>query len=121
VARRLVDRPPDVLVGLRAEGLVEASPASSPLTFAARVEITEELGSEILAYLRVDGLDVDEHLGERPVGLGGTVIARLGARSSIQPDARIDVSIDAGELHLFDASTGRSLLRRDAPVASAHP
>ncbi|MDO3413131.1 sn-glycerol-3-phosphate ABC transporter ATP-binding protein UgpC [Saccharibacillus sp. CPCC 101409] len=81
----------DVILGLRPEDIheepvfLEASPNT---IFAANVEVTENLGHEMLLYLS---------------GLGGdTTIARVDGRSSVREGSQIRLAIDMNKVHVFD-------------------
>jgi multiple sugar transport system ATP-binding protein len=113
---RLLARPDTVVVGLRPEDIVPAGPGGESLP--AEVAITEQLGPETIAYLRIPGVDVIEDLGERPVGLSGTVSTRLEGSSDVRPGSRCDVAVRAERLHLYDPATGDSLL--GAPQLARH-
>jgi ABC-type sugar transport system ATPase subunit len=99
-------RPRDVVVGLRPEEFHEGR---GP-TVKARVEVTEQLGPETLAYFRVDGFDVLE-VGERPVELAGPLWARLEPQTSAAPGRPTELGINVDRIHLFDTVTGESLLK----------
>jgi ABC-type sugar transport system ATPase subunit len=76
----------------------------------ADVEITEQLGPETIAYVRVPGLQTVE-LGERPVELAGALAVRLDPRTFARPGASLELAVDLEQVHLFDVETGASLLR----------
>jgi multiple sugar transport system ATP-binding protein len=101
----------DVLMGLRPEEFEDASlhPDGTRTIVPAEVEITEQLGPETLAYVRVEGIEVVE-LGDRPVELAGALSARLDPRTRATAAQRIELAIDPAGLHLFDLETGDSLL-----------
>jgi multiple sugar transport system ATP-binding protein len=101
----------DVLMGLRPEEFEDASlhPDGTRTIVPAEVEITEQLGPETLAYVRVEGIDVVE-LGDRPVELAGALSARLDPRTRATAGQRIELAIDPDGLHLFDLESGESLL-----------
>ncbi len=109
--RRIGDGPSQVLVGLRPEALEDARVAglAGDASLPAEVEVTEQLGPETLAYVRIPGVEAVE-LGERPVELAGALVARLDPRSPAEPGARLRLAVDLSQLHLFDPETGRSLL-----------
>jgi multiple sugar transport system ATP-binding protein len=110
--RRLLRREAgDVLMGLRPEEFEDASlhrDGGHPIV-PAEVEITEQLGPETLAYVRVDGIEVVE-LGDRPVELAGALSARLDPRTGAAPGQRLELAIDPAGVHLFDLESGESLL-----------
>jgi multiple sugar transport system ATP-binding protein len=109
---RLDDEPGNVLVGLRPEALSDAllAGADPDHVLTAKVEITEQLGPETLAYVQVEGLET-LGLGERPVELAGTLAARLDPRTQARAGESIELAIDLEQLHLFDGPSGVSLLR----------
>jgi multiple sugar transport system ATP-binding protein len=79
-----------VILGVRPEHLVpgEGAPGTS---FDARVEVVEQLGSEILLETRV--------------GSHSVTIARVAAETPIARDDQIRVSAQPGRLHFFDPET----------------
>jgi multiple sugar transport system ATP-binding protein len=101
----------DVLMGLRPEEFEDAGlhHDGTRTIVPAEVEITEQLGPETLAYVRVEGIEVVE-LGDRPVELAGALSARLDPRTRAAAAQRIDLAIDPAGLHLFDLESGESLL-----------
>jgi multiple sugar transport system ATP-binding protein len=111
VATRLKRREGAVLAGLRPEHFQDARLRAEDggATLPADVEITEQLGPETYAYLRVPGLEAAE-VGERPLELEGAFAARLDARSRAAPGERLEVSVDLEGLHLFDPVDGSALL-----------
>jgi multiple sugar transport system ATP-binding protein len=112
VAARLEQRDGEVLAGLRPEHFQDARlrQHDGGAKLSADVEITEQLGPETYAYLRVPGLEAAQ-VGERPLELEGAFAARLDARSSAAPGERLEVSVDLEGLHLFDRASGVSILR----------
>jgi len=88
-------RPEDVLLH------VEGSPPDAPV---GRVTVVESLGPETIVTL------------ETTVG---DVTARVLGMLPIDFDAQIPFSFDAARLHLFDATTGESVLRPGASTSSA--
>ena len=111
---RLADIPSEVLVGVRPEAFEDARFAAgdSQATFPADVEVTEQLGPEILAYVRIPGMEAVE-LDERPVELAGALAARLDPRAPAEPGRRLELVLDTDQIHLFDPESGRSLLAQE--------
>jgi multiple sugar transport system ATP-binding protein len=106
VRARLEGSPAQVLVGIRPEDLgLDGGGGTLP----AEVEITEQLGPETFAYVRVDGLDAVE-VGERPIELAGALAARLDPRAGVVPGQRLELAVNLEALHLFDAASGHSVL-----------
>jgi multiple sugar transport system ATP-binding protein len=111
VGARLDRREGEVLAGLRPEHFQDARlrQDDGDATLPADVEITEQLGPETYAYLRIPGLEAAE-VGERPLELEGAFAARLDARSRAAPGERLEVSVDLEGLHLFDRASGAAIL-----------
>jgi len=79
-----------VVMGVRPEHLAvgEGAPGSS---FDARVEVVEQLGSEILLETRV--------------GTDSLTVARVPAEMKVAPGDQVRISAQPGRLHFFDAAT----------------
>jgi multiple sugar transport system ATP-binding protein len=82
------------LFGLRPEHLSEASAASAPQTFEARVELVEPMGMDTLVYLSLGGAQV---------------CARVGAAFAARAGARLQFAADTKHMHLIDEATGKVL------------
>jgi len=79
-----------VILGMRPEHLVLGDGAPG-LGFDARVEVVEQLGSEILLETRVGGASV--------------TAARVPAETAIARGDQVRLSAQAGRLHFFDPET----------------
>jgi multiple sugar transport system ATP-binding protein len=79
-----------VVMGMRPEHLAlgDGAPGSS---FDARVEVVEQLGSEILLETRV--------------GADSITVARVPAETKIAPGDQVRISAPSGRLHFFDPGT----------------
>jgi multiple sugar transport system ATP-binding protein len=112
VAARAGRREGRVLAGFRPEHLQDARFSTWPDAPAvpAEVEITEQLGAETYAYVRLEGVEAAE-VGERPLELAGAFAARLDARSPVQPGERVTLAADLSGIQLFDEADGTALLR----------
>jgi len=113
VRAALRDAPQDLLVGLRPEEFADPRLSSHDglAVLPAEIEVTEQLGPETYAYFRVPGLDVVE-IGERSVELAGALSARLDPRTSAEPGQRLDLTVNLARIHLFDPTSGSSVLAR---------
>jgi multiple sugar transport system ATP-binding protein len=101
----------EVLLGLRPEHFADpalAEPRGRPLV-TARIEVTEQLGPETVAYFRLEGVRAEE-IGERPVELAGALAARLDPRTSVEPGQTVELVADLQHAQIFDVETGRTLL-----------
>jgi multiple sugar transport system ATP-binding protein len=114
---RLTRRAEDVVVGLRPEDLVIAASAGD--SFPATVAVTEQLGPETLAFVRIPDLDVVEEGADRPAGLAATIGVRLEGTSDVRPERTIELAARADRVQLFDSETGESLLRPPADTRLA--
>jgi multiple sugar transport system ATP-binding protein len=118
-------RPPagttGVVLGIRPEAFQDdaLAPAALP-RLDVRVEVTEELGSEVHAFFGVDAAAVPAGVrdGEDEAGLlgGGRAlfVARLDARARPRAGEPLTLAVDPSRLHFFDPVTGASLLDRPA-------
>ena len=109
--RERLGRADDVLVGLRPEAFADARLAATNgrPRLDSVVEITEQLGPETLAYVRIAGLETLE-LGERPVELAGALATRLDPRTAARPGQHLELVVDLEQVHVFEPASGRSLL-----------
>ena len=111
---QLAGRAGDVIVGLRPEDIRPAQGDAE--SFDAEVVITEQLGPEVLAYLRPDGMRIasavpgsaEEH--DESADLRGTLVARLPGDARVTPGQHLSVTPNLQSLNLFDAESGDSLL-----------
>ena len=109
----LAGRAGGVLVGLRPEDIRRAG--SDAEGFGAEVVVTEQLGPEVLAYLRVDGIaaasSVPGTVEERDesADLRGTLVARLPGDARLSAGERLHVALNVDGLNIFDAASGHSL------------
>jgi multiple sugar transport system ATP-binding protein len=111
--RSVAGRSGDVLVGLRPEDFALARNGAG---LAAEIQITEQLGPEMLAHFRVDGLRVAHPearrrivAGDESPALGDTLIGRFAPNAPIAAGDRVSVVIERERMQLFDATTGESL------------
>src|ERR1700751_5118754 len=105
-----------VIAGLRPEHFEDASlvaDRSRGVTFKARIDVLESMGSEFYAYFVVEAeqvssreleeLAADAGGADLPTAEGGTQItARLGAESRVQQGAEVELWFDSTHLQLFD-------------------
>jgi multiple sugar transport system ATP-binding protein len=109
-----------VVVGIRPEDMQDGSLTEVDPTrkLSATVDITEALGSEVMAYFGVDAQQVFSDGAKREDGeelksigadAGSTFVASFNARSRVRPGDRIEVAVDTTRLHFFDATSGERL------------
>ncbi|MDX6671920.1 MAG: multiple sugar transport system ATP-binding protein [Solirubrobacteraceae bacterium] len=116
----------NVIAGLRPEDFEDAALVGDQrdrgLTFKAKIEVLESMGSEMYAYFDVEGegassqeleeLAQDAGTAEVPGAGTGQVVARLDAASKAQEGQESELWFDAAKLHLFDGESGASLRKR---------
>jgi multiple sugar transport system ATP-binding protein len=103
-----------VVVGVRPEDFFVADAVPEAETLPAQIEITEQLGPEMLVHFDVPGLElanveVEEGAGE-PSTQGGRLISRAPATFGGTRGDRIRVAINKDHLQLFDRESGEALL-----------
>jgi multiple sugar transport system ATP-binding protein len=95
-----------VLVGVRPEDFVVSPEGVLP----GSVEITEQLGPEVLVHFRVDGVSVaDLAAAEDASELRDTLVARLDAGFHGARGDAIRFGVRADRVRLFDPATGDSI------------
>ncbi len=113
-----------VIAGLRPESFEDASLVGDALehgiTFRAKIDLVESMGSEKYAYFSVgsegvesaelDELARDAGLEDVPGG-GDQVVARLDAASEAERGAEAELWVDSTKLHLFEPESGASLTK----------
>jgi multiple sugar transport system ATP-binding protein len=121
-----------VIAGLRPEHFEDASLVADRargVTFKAKIDVLESMGSEFYAYFLVESGEVSSHeLDELAADAGGAdlpstqggvqITARLGAESKARQGAEAELWFDSTHLQLFDAESGRSLLARDGAATT---
>jgi multiple sugar transport system ATP-binding protein len=115
-----------VVAGIRPENFEDASLVGDGrergITFRAKIDIVESVGSENYVYFQTAGESVrtaeleelarDAGADEVPSSGEGQVVARLDAASPVSRGDEAELWVDASKLHLFDPSTGTHLARR---------
>jgi multiple sugar transport system ATP-binding protein len=92
----------EVIMGVRPEDIheepvfLEASPNT---IFSAKVDVTENLGHEMLLYL--SGLGSD------------TVIGRVDGRSTTRESDNVKLALDMNKVHIFDKESELNVLLED--------
>ena len=113
-----------VIAGLRPEHFEDAAlvaDRSRGITFKAKIDVLESMGSEFYAYFvvaadRVASTELEELAQDAgsvdlpSAGSGTQVTARLGAESTARQGAEAELWFDSHHLQLFDAESGESLL-----------
>jgi multiple sugar transport system ATP-binding protein len=126
-----------VLAGLRPESFEDAEIARRQNRrggheFEADVDLTESMGSEVYAYLRLEGdlaeadelaeIAADSGAADVPGAGNDQLVARLSAETEVTRGSRARFWMDNDQLHIFDVETGKSLGRDEqAPVVPVSP
>ena len=111
-----------IVLGIRPEGLNDAAltDAGRQPRVRGQAELREALGSEVLMHFSVQArAAVTDEVRELAADVGDdrrikrlgsvdrpTLVGRFGPQTRIRKGDTIEVSIDEGALHFFDASTG---------------
>jgi multiple sugar transport system ATP-binding protein len=125
-----------VIAGLRPESFEDAEIArrqgrSGGHEFEADVDLTESMGSEVYAYLRLEGTHAEsKHLAELEADSGaadvpgaGTdqLVTRLSPDTQIQRGQKARFWLDTDRIHLFEPESGHSLTHRGDGGGAAQP
>jgi multiple sugar transport system ATP-binding protein len=122
-----------VVAGLRPEHFEDAALVADRargVTFKARIDVLESMGSEFYAYFVVESEQIaSRELEELAADAGGAdlpgteggvqITVRLGAESKVRQGAESELWFDSSHLQLFDAESGQSLLARDGAAQTA--
>ncbi|MCW3003516.1 MAG: ugpC [Conexibacter sp.] len=123
-----------VIAGLRPEAFEDAEIArrqnrTGGHEFDADVELTESMGSEVYAYIRLEGdvaeaaelaeLAADTGAAEVPGGGGSQLVARLSPETEVRHGQQARFWLDTDKLHIFDPENGTSLGREEIGEAVA--
>ncbi|HVD71173.1 MAG TPA: TOBE domain-containing protein, partial [Actinomycetota bacterium] len=114
-----------VIVGIRPEDMEDAAihdDARPDRVLAARVDLREALGSEVLIHFTVDAppvLTEDTRELARDAGVGeleserhegrSPFVARLSPRTEAQERQDIQLVVDTSRMHFFDPETGSGI------------
>jgi multiple sugar transport system ATP-binding protein len=115
----------EVILGIRPEHLEDAALAKDvppDRRLHGKVELTEALGSEIMAHFTIDAppaltddvRELAEDIGEAhavekaaaEAQQHTTMVGRFGARSQVKEGETAEVAVDTSSLHFFDPETG---------------
>ena len=123
-----------VIAGLRPEDFEDAGlvgERSRGVTFNARIDVLESMGSEFYVYFVVESERVsskeleelahDAGAADLPQQEGSQIVARLDAASQVRQGQEAELWFNTDHLHLFDPESGKSLLGSDGDAPSAPP
>ena len=112
------DRPAQVIVGVRPEhfedaALIDAHQRSHSLTFRVNADLVESLGADKYVYFAGAGAQSDQLTELADSGVGeNRFVARVSADSAAATGHPVDLALDAGKAHVFDAASGVNLSAR---------
>ena len=115
-----------LIAGIRPESFEDASLVDSAhlgngTKFNTTIELVESMGAELYVHFKVTSdaelesdqlreLAEDSGAGEVPrSGEEGEIVGRLNPESKARQGEDLELWVDAGHIHLFDASSGDSL------------
>jgi multiple sugar transport system ATP-binding protein len=111
-----------VVFGIRSDDLYPAQSRPELPPFRARLALVEALGSQSMAYFRVeaevmrpDAVDVEESLveaeGEGVTAARPNLVAAFSAREALglRVEDEVPLGVDVAQAHVFDAETGAPL------------
>ncbi len=120
-----------VIVGMRPEDFEDAGVVGdkgSGLTFKAKIDVLESMGSEFYAYFvveseRVSSRELDELASDAgaadlPTQEGSQITARLDAASTVRQGQETELWFNTEHIHLFDPESGQTLLGTDGAAAA---
>ena len=113
-----------VVLGIRPEAFEDAAFAPGLPTIRVRIEVLEELGSDIHVFFHVDAAPISAEILEAATGGGlpderTLFTARLDAQSAARVGDSIDLAVDPRRFHFFDPETGARLSADSAPALAA--
>jgi multiple sugar transport system ATP-binding protein len=124
-----------IVLGIRPEGLNDAALAGAEgqPRLRARAELREALGPEVLMHFSVQARAAvtdeirelaedagDDRAVEHLASLERTrLVGRFSAQTRVREGDAIEVAVDEGALHFFDASTGAAIADQTAVPAAA--
>ena len=119
-------RPPEgvgeqVVLGIRPEVFEDAAFAPGLPTIQARIEVLEELGSDVHVFFHVDAAPISAEILEAAAGGGlpdgrALFTARVDAQTSARVGDSIELAVDPRRFHFFDPETGARLNTTAAPL-----
>jgi multiple sugar transport system ATP-binding protein len=111
-----------VVAGIRSQALFPTGERGDLPTFTARVELVEALGSESMAYFKVDNrairgdaVVVDEALAAADeqegtvIGSRPNLVAEFPPHIQLRISDEVPVAVDVAKVHFFDEATGDPL------------
>jgi multiple sugar transport system ATP-binding protein len=114
-----------VVLGIRPESFEDAAFASGQATLEVGVEVVEDLGSDANVFFHVDAPPITAEILEASADSGLLAVdralfaARVDPRSDARPGRRLELAIDPGRFHFFDAESGERLATATSELQTA--
>jgi multiple sugar transport system ATP-binding protein len=114
-----------VVLGIRPESFEDAAFASGQPTLEVGVEVVEDLGSDANVFFHVDAPPITAEILEASADSGLLAVdralfaARVDPRSEARPGRRLELSVDPGRFHFFDAESGERLATATSELQTA--
>ena len=98
----------DIIIGIRPEDF-HAENDNAAATVTCKVDLLEELGNETLLY---GNLSLEDNFSVVAEKNELSLTAKIDARSRLNRNTQVTLSIDPIRIHLFDASTEQTLTKK---------
>ena len=113
-----------VVLGIRPEAFEDAAFAPGLPTIRVRIEVLEELGSDVHLFFHVDAPPISAEILEATAGGGlpdgrALFTARVDAQTAARVGDSIDLAVDPRRFHFFDPETGARLSHDGAAALAA--
>jgi multiple sugar transport system ATP-binding protein len=114
-----------VVLGIRPESFEDAAFASGQATLEVGVEVVEDLGSDANVFFHVDAPPITAEILEASADSGLLAVdrslfaARVDPRSHARPGRRLELAVDPGRFHFFDAESGERLATATSELQTA--
>jgi multiple sugar transport system ATP-binding protein len=111
----------NVVLGIRPEAFEDAALAPGLPTIRARIEVLEELGSDVHLFFHVDAAPISAEILEATAGGGlpdgrALFTARVDAQTTARVGDSVELAVDSRRFHFFDPDTGARLSADSAPA-----
>jgi multiple sugar transport system ATP-binding protein len=123
-----------VIVGMRPEDFEDRSVVgdrTDGISFKAKIDVLESMGSEFYAYFVVEServssreleeLASDAGAADLPTQEGSQITARLDAASRVSQGQETELWFNTEHIHLFDPESGQALLGPNGASSSPAP
>ncbi len=114
----------NVVLGIRPEAFEDAAFAPALPRIRTRVEVLEELGSDVHIFFHVDAPPISAEILEAAAGGGlpdgrSLFTARVSTQTAARVGDQIELAVDVRRFHFFDPETGARLSQDPATALAA--